>query len=50
MMLTLVHIWELFGLIVSKEHTGLRGGAESNDPVMMLTSDARATRSEIGDN
>ncbi|CCF52183.1 hypothetical protein NDA11_000931 [Ustilago hordei] len=47
MMLTLMHIQELFSLTVSKEPTGSRGGAEIGDPMMMLKSDTTSTRSEI---
>ena len=47
---TLVHVRELFGLIASKESTGSRGGAGIHNPITTLRSDARTTRSEIGDN
>ncbi|SOV04272.1 uncharacterized protein UDID_17049 [Ustilago sp. UG-2017a] len=40
---TLVHIWELFGLTTLKEPTGLRGGAENDDPVTMLKGDMKPT-------
>ncbi|SAM83164.1 uncharacterized protein UBRO_20743 [Ustilago bromivora] len=32
---TLVHLWQLFGLMASKEYSGLRGGAEDDDPAQL---------------